>query len=459
MKKLPDSPDLLLVLRKERCQGCTHCIRACPTEAIRIRHGKAEVRPHRCVQCGSCIQVCPQGAWEMRSDSLEKVKREGGALAVLDSTVFWQFGGQTSPQAVAEAFLEMGFSAVLDLGEALRIYGAAVSSYLSSSRRPFPAIGSACPAVVQLVQVKYPSLLENLVPIVSPLKIMASRQKDIGTGNLPKHAYYIVPCLAQAGATTEPLEKGEKICGAISFTHLFNPLKAILSRKTTAPGTSPGREPFPTAMKWAAAGGESEALGTPGSLVVDGIVQVANVLELAESGRLGDVPFIEAWACTAGCLGGSLTIEDPFVARYHLRSWIQNHKERVKEAPGREASVDLDRFRLSRPFSPRGGMRLDDNLQVAMEKLRQIDEVVKKLPGVDCGSCGCPNCLALAEDIVQGHAVENDCLYLLKKRHIKIKGERPFEVPRPPKKRILNHGEKNKNLSDRGTPGEAKRLS
>jgi hypothetical protein len=369
----------------------------------------------------------------MRSDSLEKVKREGEALAVLDSTVFWQFGGQTSPRAVAEAFLEIGFSAVQDLGEDLRIYGAAASRYLSSRGRPFPAIGSACPAVVQLVQVKYPSLLENLVPIVSPLRIMARRQKDIGPGNSPKHSYYIVPCLARAGAATEPLAKGKRIFGAISFTHLFNPLKAILSRKGTASSTSPGVEPSPSAMKWAAAGGESEALGIPGSLVVDGMPQVVNVLELAESGLLGDVPFIEAWACTAGCLGGSLTIQDPFVAKYHLTAWVRKNKGKIRDADRGKVSVDLDRFRLSRPRNSRSGMRLDENVKVAMQKLHQIDEVVRKLPGIDCGSCGCPNCLALAEDIVQGHAMENDCVYILKKNRIEIEGEKPFGVPNPQK--------------------------
>jgi hypothetical protein len=306
--------------------------------------------------------------------------------------------------------------------------------------------------VVQLVQVKYPSLLENLVPIVSPLKIMASRRKGIGAGNLPKHSYYIVPCLAQAGAAIEPREKGKRIYGAISFTHLFNPLKAILSQKGSAPGTSPGMDPSPSVMKWATAGGESEALRIPGNLVVDGISQVANVLELAENGLLGDVPFIEAWACTAGCLGGSLTIQDPFVARYHLLTWVQNHKRSVKKAYGGKVPVDLDRFRLSRPCNPRGGMRLDENLKVAMEKLRQIDEVVKKLPGIDCGSCGCPNCLALAEDIVQGHAGENDCLYLLKRRHIKIEGKKPFKVPIPPKKRDLESWEKKQKSVRQGMP-------
>jgi hypothetical protein len=346
------------------------------------------------------------------------MKREGQAMAILDPTVFWQFGSQTPPQAVAEAFLEIGFSVVQDMGEAFRIYGAAVSSYLSSKERPFPAIGSACPAVVQLVQVRYPSLLENLVPIIPPARIMATRQKDIGPRNSPKRLYYIVPCLAQAGAVNEARAKGEGFYGALSLTHVFNPLKAILSRKGAPSGVSPGRELSTSAMRWATAGGESEAVGIPRSLVVDGIREVADVLELVENGRLGDVPFIEAWACTTGCLGGPLTTQDSFLARYYLLAWVQKNKGRVRKEDRRKVSVDLARFRLSRPFNSRAGMRLDENLKVAMEKLRRIDEVVKKLPGIDCGSCGCPNCLALAEDIVQGHALETDCLYILKEKSV-----------------------------------------
>jgi CO dehydrogenase/acetyl-CoA synthase gamma subunit (corrinoid Fe-S protein) len=75
-------------------------------------------------------------------------------------------------------------------------------------------------------------------------------------------------------------------------------------------------------------------------------------------------------------------------------------------------------------------MRLDEDLKVAMEKLRRIDEVVKKFPGIDCGSCGCPNCLALAEDIVQGHATENHCLYILK--------EKTADRSRPKRRRVEN---------------------
>ena len=411
--KSPAQPDLLLVLGKERCQGCTHCLRACPTEAIRIRHGKAEVIPHRCVQCGRCIQVCPRGAWGVRSDSLEKVKKDGGAVAVLDPTVFWQFGSQISPQELAGAFLKIGFSAVQDLGEALEIYGAAVSRYLSSEDRISPAIASACPAVVQLVEVKYPSLTENLVPIIPPLSILASRWKDSGRRSKKQRLFYIVPCLAQAGAAIKALGKGKRLNGAIPLANVYNPLKAIVSQKGKSTDASSGEEPLGSGMRWAAPGGESEALENPASLVVDGIANVANILELAESGLLDDVPFIEAWACTGGCLGGPLTVQNPFLARYHLMAWGRHNESRFTRGKG---SVDVDPFRLPRPFASRPGLRLDENLKVAMEKLGRIDRVVKKFPGIDCGSCGCPNCLALAEDIIQGHATENQCFYVLQEK-------------------------------------------
>jgi hypothetical protein len=150
-------------------------------------------------------------------------------------------------------------------------------------------------------------------------------------------------------------------------------------------------------------------LGMGASLIVEGIDRVTRILELAESGVLAEVPFIEAWACPAGCLGGSLTVQDPFLARYHLAAFLEKKEVGAQDEVGETAGVN--HFRLESPLNPRPGLRLDDDLKKAMEKLRRIDEIFKRLPGIDCGSCGCPTCLAFAEDIVQGHAVEGDCCF------------------------------------------------
>ncbi len=42
--------------------------------------------------------------------------------------------------------------------------------------------------------------------------------------------------------------------------------------------------------------------------------------------------------------------------------------------------------------------------------------MLQKLPGLDCGSCGSPNCKSLAEDIVQGEAIKTDCIFKLRER-------------------------------------------
>ncbi len=414
--KLRDHPERLLILQRDRCRGCTHCLRVCPTEAIRIRSGKAEVMPHRCIECGKCIQVCPQNAWRVQTEASRKI-REGASTVLLDPAVLWQFGD--SFQGVTAAFRDLGFTSVEDMGEALEVYAAATSSYLSSGKGPRPAIASFCPAVVQLVQVRYPSLLENLLPIISPYEIAVKRLYDREGEKRSGLLYGVVPCLAQASALRTPSLK-DKFHGVIPLADVYNPVKAAISRKRDISGETWEAVSF-LGMKWATAGGQSEALGKGVSLIVDDIHRVAGVLELAENGLLEEVSFIEAWACQTGCLGGPLTVQNAFVARYHLLQWLQ--KERKYRRPKRRGNTEP--FVRKQAIPARPGMRLDENLQRAMEKLHRIDEVVKKLPGIDCGSCGCPNCLALAEDVVQGRAQRNDCVYVVRRGRAQHQAGRP----------------------------------
>ncbi len=47
---------------KEKCLSCGACIAMCPTQAISMKNGKAEINKKKCIKCGTCMQICPVGA-------------------------------------------------------------------------------------------------------------------------------------------------------------------------------------------------------------------------------------------------------------------------------------------------------------------------------------------------------------------------------------------------------------
>ena len=51
-----------VILNQSKCLGCTICIKSCPTQAIRVRDGKAIIIDDKCIDCGECIKVCPHNA-------------------------------------------------------------------------------------------------------------------------------------------------------------------------------------------------------------------------------------------------------------------------------------------------------------------------------------------------------------------------------------------------------------
>ena len=65
---------------------------------------------------------------------------------------------------------------------------------------------------------------------------------------------------------------------------------------------------------------------------------------------------------------------------------------------------------------------LGSNFREKIQKMAQVEELTKKFPGIDCGSCGAPSCRALAEDITRGEAKETDCIHVLWKNLHTIMG-------------------------------------
>lgn len=118
-------------------------------------------------------------------------------------------------------------------------------------------------------------------------------------------------------------------------------------------------------------------------------------------------------------MGGVLTVENPYVAEVklkRLRKYMPVARSHMDDNP-----EDMIRWTTGVQYEP--VFSLGGNLMESFSRLNQVERLVKKFPGLDCGSCGAPTCKALAEDIVRGNASERDCVYYLRENLHKLSGE------------------------------------
>lgn len=412
-----------VVLDSDACRGCTNCIKRCPVEAIRVRKSKASIIAERCIDCGECIRMCPHKAKKADSDPLSSIKAFDYAIALPAPAFFAQFDGGVSSADIANALLGLGFHSFVEVAEAAELVSAETAKVLSTPDRLRPLISASCPAVVRLIQVRYPSLLEHLVKVISPMetaaRIAKKRAAEAGLhGRIG--AFFISPCPAKVTAARAPLSlEKSAVDGVISFKDIYLPMLEELSKGVARRTVSDDR-PAPLragaeGIAWARSEGESEKHQSYASIAVDGIDRVISLLEEIENGVLSNVDFIEALACPGGCVGGPLTLANPSLARARVR---EREHERLREgvASGAASSSLVPKMSWTQDLSSRPALLLHTDFQTASAMLEELERIAEKLPGLDCGSCGAPSCRALAEDIVRGTATPHDCIFILRER-------------------------------------------
>ena len=142
-------------LNRDKCKGCTNCIKHCPTEAIRVREGKAQIIDERCIDCGECLRICPYHAKEAHTSSMEQIKDFKYRIALPAPSLYGQFKGIVSAGWVLEGLIKMGFDDVFEVARGADIISAAIREHMQIARVK-PLISSACPAIVRLIQVRFP---------------------------------------------------------------------------------------------------------------------------------------------------------------------------------------------------------------------------------------------------------------------------------------------------------------
>ena len=410
-----------VTLEKSKCIGCTDCIKRCPTEAIRVRNSKAQIIEARCIDCGNCIRICRNGAKKAATDSLELMKKYTYRIALPAPSFYAQFPKAPGIEWILEALLQIGFTDYFEVATAAEVISEATYDYLKTTTK-FPVISSACPAIVRLIQSRFPSLLPHVLPILSPMELAARYIKTVyahkGIDLSDVGVFFISPCPAKATEIRRPkgIEKS-MVDGVLSMQDLYKRMRGIVGKVTP----QRARESTYKGLTWATRNGGIDENKVKGYIAVDGMENVIQILEKVEDGTLNHMTFIEAMACTGGCLGGALTIENPYISRSTLRKWIKmaqqeavTKQETVHQQLLQEIqSISLD-FECA--ITPSPVFSLDTNRLKALEMMEAIEALYARLPQIDCGSCGAPTCRCFAEDVVRKEVTIEACIFMLRSK-------------------------------------------
>jgi iron only hydrogenase large subunit-like protein/nitrogen-specific signal transduction histidine kinase len=416
----------------DRCKKCYSCVRSCPTKAIQVHGGQADILEEYCISCGHCVAVCSQGA-KMVESAVDRVigllEGEDGSFdssnrvfAMVAPSFPAAFLG-TEPERLVGALKQVGFSGVFEVA-----FGADLVSYeyykryrslLKESEGSF-IISTPCPAIMYYVEKIYPELTPYLARIVSPMEAMARviRQTVDAHGRI----VFIGPCAAKKDEARE-LEDVDAVL-------TFSELRELFSKKGLMPSDARSAdfdEPHANLGKiYPVTGGllkaaciSSDLLESPVN-VVEGPERVSDILKVLSGRvrtgdkahyRLYDLLFCE------GCIGGPFMMND--LTFYERKKYIVDYIRRRPVVHNIEEWARLHenylRIDLSRDFhSLKKEVR-----EPPEEEIKKILAMTNKLrleDELNCGACGYVSCRAKAVAVYKGMAEVEMCLpYLISK--------------------------------------------
>ena len=401
-----------VTLDAKRCKGCINCIKRCPTEAIRVRKGKAVITREKCVDCGECIRICPAHAKQSMYTKFEDINKFEYKIALPDQALYGQFNNLSDVNIVLTGLKQLGFDYVFETAAAAEYQTLKMKSYIEEHKDKWPLISAECPAVVRLISIRFPSLIEHIMPIISSMELAAyeARRRAMQTTGLPAEkigVFAISPCPAKVTSMVLPLgiEK-TGIDGVLAIKEIYPRLLNAMSeiQYKVEDLSIAGR----AGIRWGSTSGQAVGVTKEAYIAADGIENVMEVLEELEGEKLHKLKFVELNACNGGCVGGALNVENPFIARAKLQTLRANMPEFKNSMDINDAEL-ASKTMWQKEMDYKPVFRLGENIAESISLRAKVDELEKKFPGYDCGGCGAPSCRAFAQDIVRGIVNRTEC--------------------------------------------------
>ena len=387
-----------LTLKKSNCKNCYKCIRNCPVKAIRFSGNQAHIIGNECILCGHCFVVCPQDAKEI-VDGTEKARvllQSGAPVYVSLAPSFVANYDGVGIESMRRALQKLGFADVEETAVGATIVKNEYERMLRDEQRDI-LISSCCHSVNLLIQKYFPSCLEYLADVMSPMQAHCA---DLKKRHPEAKTVFIGPCVAKK----DEAEYYEGLVDAVlTFEELTNWFKAERIELDKEMDTTPESRArfFPTT------GGvlKTMAQDAPGYAYValDGVENCIAALKDIESGKIHKC-FIEMSACVGSCIGG------PVMEKYHSSSPIKDYVTVSGYAGEKDFEVDQPApMGLKKNFTMIQHKLPQPSEAEIMAVLRQMGKF-KPSDELNCGTCGYNSCREKAVAIIQGKAEASMCL-------------------------------------------------
>ena len=394
---------------KNECHDCYKCIRECHIKAIKIKNGSASVIDERCIACGHCVRVCPQGAKRVRND-INTVK----ALILQQKDVYvslapsWAGVYNIKPEKMIAALKKLGFKGVSETALGAQEVSIECAKELNSKESGL-FISSACPVIDDYIRLYKPEFAKNITPVASPALTHAKLLKEEYGKDID--VVFIGPCIAKKN---ESDRNPELITAALTFEELnywikeeFIDIEKIEADESCKfiPEHSYEGALYPLE------GGMIETIKQVGAnnvtfVSVSSLEAFDKALNGIEADKLQDKIFVEALACTGGCINGPCLSTDK--SRIMITSDIY-HKTQYRNPVPTEPKVVVKKDYIPDPVG-----RQEYTLEQITKALQKISKHTQE-DELNCSGCGYANCREFVNALISGDAEPSMCVSYMRK--------------------------------------------
>ncbi len=401
---------------KNRCRVCYTCVRECPAKAIKIINGQAEVINERCIGCGNCTKVCSQGA-KVYIDTTDDVKalvqNENKNIAIVAPSFPAEFAEVKDYRKFVGMIRKLGFEIVSEVAFGADLVARSYKHLLQNGMAK-RYVSSDCPAIVSYIERYYPSLVENLAPIASPMVAMARvmRKKYGDKTNI----VFIGPCVAKKSESNE-------IDEMITFTELREMFeKNEIHNEDTQPSEfdpplSGKGAIFPVSRGLLQTAGVKDDVFDGNIIVAEGRIDSQEAIKEFEKGQIQS-RHLELLCCE-GCIMGPGTSKQG--RQYNRRVLVHNYVQHKIDNSDKEAwEKNIEEYK---DIDLTVGFKENDK-RITNPSREEIEKVLRSMgkkeskDHLNCGACGYDSCEEHAVAIVKGLAENEMCLpYTIEKLH------------------------------------------